>query len=87
VYADAFSEKSKEKLKSLDCEILYLSRKDAEQFALNSIAIDDDILVHAAARNFQQILRKRGFTVHCVDIGEFIKFGGGLKCLTFQHYL
>jgi len=87
VYEPAFSEESKQTIKSLGCEILYLSEQDANEFALNSIVIDNHVIVNQDAVNFQNQLRNRGFNVHPIDISEFIKFGGGIKCLTFQHYL
>lgn len=83
VFEDAFSAESKEIIKSLGCEIIYLGYRDAKEFALNSIAIGKNIIVHFEAENFISILKKKGFSVHTVDISEFIKFGGGLKCLTF----
>jgi len=87
VYTDAFSERSKENITKLDCEILFLEREDTLQFALNSVALGKDIVVHEGVQNFQEMLRERGFIVHSVDISEFLKFGGGIKCLTLQHYL
>lgn len=83
VFEDAFSEESKEIIKSLGCEIIYLSYKDAKEFALNSVVIENHAIVHYEAENFIKILQEKGFTVDTVDVSEFIKFGGGLKCLTF----
>jgi N-dimethylarginine dimethylaminohydrolase len=87
VYFPAFSKDSQEKIRSLDAEIIELNLQDAEEFAANSIAIGKDIIVHKGAKNFSNILENKGFTVHPVDMSEFLKFGGGLKCLTFQHYV
>jgi N-dimethylarginine dimethylaminohydrolase len=87
VFPDAFSKKALDYLKSLDTEIIELNETDAEAFALNSVSIDNNIVVHYEAQNFINLLKSRSFNVHTVDISEFIKFGGGLKCLSFQHYL
>jgi len=87
VYEDAFSEKSKKQIAELGCEIIYLTYKDAKEFALNSTVIGKHVIVHYEAENFIHILQEKGFIVHPIDVSEFIKFGGGLKCLTFQHYL
>ena len=32
-------------------------------------------------------LRRRGFEVREIDVSEFVKLGGGIKCLTLQHYV
>ncbi len=45
--------------------------------------VDNNIVVHQEAKGFIEILKNKGFNVHEVDVSEFIKFGGGLKCLTF----
>lgn len=61
-----------------------LSYEDALAFCCNSVSLDGkNLVVHYEASDFIQRLRDRGFVVHTVDISEFIKFGGGLKCLTF----
>ena len=39
VYEDAFSEKAKKQIKELGCEILYLTYKDAKEFALKDKAV------------------------------------------------
>jgi N-dimethylarginine dimethylaminohydrolase len=44
---------------------------------------EKEIVTHYEARRFIKELKNRGFKVHEIDISEFIKFGGGLKCLTF----
>jgi len=31
-------------------------------------------------------LRARGFRVREFDVSEFLKLGGGIKCLTLQHH-
>lgn len=87
VYEPAFSENSKELIKSLNCEILYLTENDALNFALNSIVIGKNIIIHESATRVHDLLEEKGFIIHKVNISEFIKFGGGIKCLTFQHYL
>lgn len=68
----------------MGCELIKLSYEDALGFACNSVSLDGkNLIAHYEAKGFIEDLRNRGFTVHTVDISEFIKFGGGLKCLTF----
>ncbi|MCB0279849.1 MAG: hypothetical protein KDD94_10120, partial [Calditrichaeota bacterium] len=87
IYEPAFSEKSLQKLHSFNCDILSLSEEDANSFALNSIVIKNHIIIHSGAEKFSQVMRSKDYIVHNVDISEFLKFGGGLKCLSLQHYI
>lgn len=86
IYPEAFSKESLSFIRNLDAEILELNSNDAQSFALNSVSLGNDLIIHKSAQNFIRLMREKGFTVHEVDISEFIKFGGGLKCLSFQHY-
>lgn len=52
VYEEAFSEESKSLIKRLGCEIMYLTYKDAKEFALNSIALGKHLIVHYEAEDF-----------------------------------
>ncbi len=83
VYWDAFNEQGKKTLESLGCEILKVSFEEAKNFALNSVIVGNNIVVHYEAKGFIEEMKDRGFNVYEVDVSEFIKFGGGLKCLTF----
>jgi N-dimethylarginine dimethylaminohydrolase len=83
----AFSSGALEKLKALPAELIEVTKEEAASFALNSVSLGKKIVVHSSATKFINRLENRGYTVLPVDVSEFIKFGGGLKCLTFQHYL
>lgn len=74
-------------LKSLDCELLAVSEEEARAFACNSIVFEGHVFVNRDAPSFIRKLEKRGWTVVPVEVDEFLKFGGGHKCLTLQHYL
>lgn len=87
LYEPAFDKESIRVLENLDCELLKLDQQSALDFALNSIALNNNILVHYKAKSFISKLKKRGFDLYELDVSEFIKFGGGLKCLTFQQYI
>lgn len=74
-------------LKGLDCELLPVTEEEALAFACNSIVFEGHVLVNREAKGFIRTLEKRGWTVVPVEVSEFLKFGGGHKCLTLQHYL
>ena len=62
---------------------MYLDYEMAKMFALNSISIGNNMIVPVGADTFIKKLKEKGFVVYEVDMSEFLKFGGGLKCLTF----
>jgi N-dimethylarginine dimethylaminohydrolase len=86
-YPKAFSSEALKKIRQLNCNLIEVSFEEARSFALNSIAVSNTIIVHSEATGFCKQLKALGYTIQTVDVSEFIKFGGGLKCLTFQHYL
>jgi len=86
VCQDAFSSRSMETLCGLDCEVRFFLEEELEPFALNSVALGNDIVIDSGALRMQAVLCELGFKVHPIDTSEFLKFGASVKCLTFQHY-
>jgi N-dimethylarginine dimethylaminohydrolase len=74
-------------LKGLDCELLPVTDEEAEAFACNSVVFEGHVFVNQQAASFIRKLERRGLSVVPVDVSEFLKFGGGHKCLTLQHYM
>jgi N-dimethylarginine dimethylaminohydrolase len=74
-------------LKGLDCELFPVTDEEANAFACNSVVFEGHVFVNQQATSFIRKLERRGWTVVPVDVSEFLKFGGGHKCLTLQHYL
>ena len=60
-----------------------IEREDAMNFGCNSIALGEDIVLNKGCLNLCEKLSSLGFTVHEVDLSEFIKAGGAAKCLAF----
>ncbi len=86
-FPNAFGPIDTETLNSLDCELLPITEEEARGFACNSIVFEDHVITHTESKSFIRTLQKRGYSVIPTDISEFLKLGGGLKCLTLQHYL
>jgi len=57
---------------------------DALGFGANAIVVGNNIVVNAGAISLAKTLMNEGFTVHPVDLSEFIKAGGAAKCLALQ---
>ncbi|HEX4481331.1 MAG TPA: arginine deiminase-related protein [Rudaea sp.] len=59
-----------------------VSRDDAYHFACNMVDLDDKVVVHRASDALRAELKRADRDVREVDLSEFIKAGGGAKCLT-----
>ena len=57
---------------------------DAGNFACNAVNIDDRVFLHRASKPLQARLMLAGFSVHEVELTEFLKAGGSAKCLTLK---
>ncbi len=55
---------------------------EARRFACNSVVIDCHVVMSANCPVATAELQARGYEVHEVDVSEFLKAGGGPKCLT-----
>ena len=60
-----------------------LDLEDASNFSTNSIVIGKYVIVHVGATKFIKKLEEVGLIPIPMDIKEFLKFWGGIKCLTF----
>lgn len=64
-----------------DFELLTVTEADALAFACNSIVLGQHLIMPAASPALQDRLQTKGFQVHIVPVGEFMKAGGACKCL------
>lgn len=63
---------------------IVVSEKDAVRFACNAVNIDDAIIVNHISDELHCKLEASGFQVIEADLSEFLKAGGGTKCLTLR---
>ena len=63
-------------------EPILLEHEEASQFSANSIVVNDTVIMPACTERLRRILTDRGFKVTVVDVGEFLKAGGAVRCLT-----
>ena len=61
-----------------------ISERDAITFACNAVNIDDQIIVNRISDDLRFELEVAGFQVIQTDLSEFLKAGGGSKCLTLR---
>lgn len=57
---------------------------DAGNFACNAVNVGYEVFVHKASAPLKARLMLAGFTVHEVNLSEFLKSGGSAKCLTLK---
>lgn len=58
-----------------------VTREDAGRFACNMVDLGDVVIAHHASPVLREALQRAGREVQIVDLSEFVKAGGGAKCL------
>jgi N-dimethylarginine dimethylaminohydrolase len=61
-----------------------VSDHDAARFGCNAVCVDRHVVVSAGCTQLMNDLSSHGFTVHSVNLSEFLKSGGSAKCLTLR---
>ena len=78
----AYDEAGAAALLDLVPEPLVLSEEEAMTFCANSIVIDRTVIMPACPDRVRAQLEDWGFAVVVVEVGEFLKGGGAIRCLT-----
>ncbi|MEV0371196.1 dimethylargininase [Streptomyces sp. NPDC050636] len=81
-YPEAFSSGSREVLRHLFPEAVIATRDDAMAFGLNSVSDGRHVFIAPQAVGLIDQLTSRGYVPVPVDLSEFHKAGGGIKCCT-----
>ncbi|MEU6456439.1 dimethylargininase [Streptomyces sp. NPDC047065] len=81
-YPEAFSPGSREVLERLYPDAVLATREDAMAFGLNSVSDGRHVFIAPEARALADRLAGRGYVPVPVDLSEFHKAGGGIKCCT-----
>ncbi|GEC05592.1 amidinotransferase [Streptomyces spinoverrucosus] len=81
-YPDAFSPGSREVLARLYPDAVLGTREDAMAFGLNSVSDGHHVFISPRAEGLAAQLADRGYLPVPVDLSEFHKAGGGIKCCT-----
>ncbi|MFY1675937.1 MULTISPECIES: dimethylargininase [unclassified Streptomyces] len=81
-YPEAFSPGSREVLARLYPDAVTATRHDALAFGLNSVSDGRHVFISSAATALAGRLAERGYVPVPVDLSEFHKAGGGIKCCT-----
>jgi len=82
VAPSAFDDASARALLALVPEPLVLSEEEALTFCGNSIVVGRTVVMPACPPRVRAVLEDWGFEVVLVEVGEFLKGGGAIRCLT-----
>lgn len=80
----AFDEASRTVLAERFPEAIHVGVEDAGVLGLNSFSDGHNVVIAAAAKDFERQLRDRGYVPHPVDLSELLLGGGGVKCCTLE---
>lgn len=83
----AIGANSLELLQGLGVTLIEVSAAEAEKLACNSMVVGNTVIMSTQeAPALQAALQAAGFEVVALDMSEFTKSGGGVKCLTLEAY-
>lgn len=80
----AFSRHSQRTLRDLFPDAIICDEIDALVLGLNSVSDGRNVIMPSAAIRFASLLRDRGYVPVPVDLSEFLKSGGSVKCCTME---
>jgi N-dimethylarginine dimethylaminohydrolase len=86
-FPKAFDAESQRKIKKLNSRKFEVSEKEAKSFVLNSFSFKNSVILNAGnLKNQSRIvpfLHQKGLKIINLDTSEYLKSGGGIKCLTY----
>ncbi len=62
-------------------QLIEVEEDEALRFACNAVVIDRHVVLPSGCPKLTRALEARDYTVHAVDMSEFLKAGGAAKCL------
>lgn len=80
-YPEAFSSTSQRLLKETVPELIPVTAAEAHRFACNALRIGRVVVMNTGCFHVARFLTEAGYQVHEVETTEFLKAGGGPKCL------
>ena len=63
-------------------DVIELTDDEAAAFCANAVVVGRTVVMAACTPRLERELRARGFEPVVVDVSEFLKAGGGPRCLT-----
>jgi N-dimethylarginine dimethylaminohydrolase len=82
-YPGAFDEYARTVIEA-NFETIEVDEAEALRFACNAVVLPPQVVLPLGCPRLAAALTARGYTVHSVDLSEFLKAGGAAKCLTLM---
>jgi len=85
-FPQAFTEAARATIEALiePDKRIAVDEEDALRFCCNAVDLNGHVFMNDASETLQNRLRKAGFMPVIVPLSEFLKAGGGAKCLTLK---
>ena len=85
-YPNAFSEEALHSIEEIFSakDRIEIDEEDALYFACNAITIKNTLILNHASTHLEHKIRSFGYRTIFCPIGEFLKEGGGNKCLALS---
>ena len=84
LYPQAFSDDTLKSLRKLVPNIIEANEEDALAYGLNAVTDNHSIILSDKAKKLIAKYEEMGLEVYPINISEFQKSGGGVKCLTLE---
>ena len=82
VALDTFDAESARLVRTLVPDPIVLTADEVAAFSANAVVVGRTVVMASCSARLERELRDRGFEPVVVDVSEFIKSGGGPRCLT-----
>jgi hypothetical protein len=86
IHKPAFTIEALATINHIAQNIIEVNEKEVHTLACNTIVHNKEVLFSAENAELKQKIEKLGYNVHSFQTNEFVKVGGGVKCLTLEHY-
>jgi N-dimethylarginine dimethylaminohydrolase len=87
MYLPAFTSEGSQKIKGHFKTVISIDESDAKQFVCNLVVYGNHLIINSGiSESLEKTLADLGFEVHRVDMSEYIKGGGSVKCISLQLY-
>jgi N-dimethylarginine dimethylaminohydrolase len=83
-YPAAFDEYARRVIEQYVPERIEVCPQDAARFGCNAVNVDGQVVVSTGCTQLTHDLSGWGFSVHAVNLSEYLKSGGSAKCLTLR---
>lgn len=82
IVPEAWDDYGRRVVESVVPEPIVLEPDESLAFCANSVVVGDVIVMPACRSRLERVLARAGFRVHVCPVDEFLKAGGGVRCLT-----